>query len=551
MTLIPKEINRIYITGHKHPDTDSVCSAIAYARLKQIQGADAVACRLGELNRETTYVLNKFKVAEPQILDDARMMLKEIEIDSPLTILPDTTIYEAWQLMNATGRQALLVTDEDAHLIGMITNSNLSSVAMGDTAKSIELLQKTPVEYIVKTIKGELIYKPEVTRLNGKVSIVAVAEHKLDRYELSDRTVIVGNDSEAMIQAIDKDAACLVTVWCEEIPPEVIEHAKNKGCVIIKSGHGTLNTSRYIYYSTPVNLIMTKNLITFNKSEYVDDVSNKIIKTRFRAYPVVDDKNRVIGLVSRFHLLNAKRKRIVLVDHNEVSQAVEGVLEADLLEIIDHHRIGDIQTNKPITFRNQLVGSTATIIASLYEEARLIPEKAIAGLLCSAIVSDTLNFKSPTTTPTDFYTAQHLAQIANLNIADLAKEIFTFGAAMADKSMEQIIEHDIKEFNINNTRLMVGQMSLYDISQLDPLKEELVKAMDEYAQRKHLDLLLVLFTSLQQNGSAMLYAGKEKWIAVDAYPGIDNVNLKIFEDIVSRKKQVIPRLSAVIQENKL
>lgn len=551
MTLIPKEINRIYVTGHKHPDSDSVCSAIAYARLKQIQGVDAVACRLGELNRETKYILNKFKVEEPMILDDARMTLQEIEIDSPIAVLPETTIYEAWQLMNSTGRQALVITDEDSRLLGMLTNSNLSAVAMGDTARSIELLKQTPIEYIAKTIKGELVYRPEKTRLNGKVSIVAVAEHKLERYELSDRTVIVGNDTEAMIQAIEKDAACLVVVWCDEIPQEVIEHARVKGCVIIKSGHGTLNTSRYVYYSTPVKLIMSHNLITFNKAEYVDDVSNKIIKTRFRTYPVVDDKDRVLGLVSRFHLLNAKRKRIILVDHNEVSQSVEGILESDLIEIIDHHRIGDIQTNKPITFRNQLVGSTCTIIASLYEEARLIPEKDIAGLLCSAIVSDTLNFKSPTTTPTDFYTAQHLAQIANLSIADLAKEIFTNGAALGDKTMDQIIEHDIKEFNFSNTKLLVGQMSLYDISQLEPLKEELVKAMEDYASRKKIDLLLMLFTSLQQNGSAMLYAGKEGWIAQEAYPGIDNINLHIFEDIVSRKKQVIPRVSAVIQENKL
>lgn len=551
MTLIPKEINRIYITGHKHPDSDSICSAIAYARLKQIQGADAVACRLGEINRETKYILDKFGVEEPMILDDARMTLQEIEIDSPLTILPETTIYEAWQLMNATGRQALLVTDADMHLVGMLTNSNLSAVAMGDTARSIELLRQTPVEYIAKTIKGDLIYKPEKTRLNGKVSIVAVAENKLERYELSDRIVIVGNDEEAMHQAIEKNAACLVIVWCDTIPQSVIEHAVQKECVIIKSGHGTLNTSRYIYYSSPVRLSMSTSVITFNKGEYVDDVSNKIIKSRFRTYPVVDDKHRAVGLVSRFHLLNAKRKKIILVDHNEVSQSVEGILEADLMEIIDHHRIGDIQTNKPITFRNQLVGSSSTIIANLYEEARLIPEPHIAGLLVSAIVSDTLNFKSPTTTPTDFYVAQHLAQIAQLTISELAKEIFTNGAAMGEKTMDQIIEHDIKEFNINGSKVMVGQMSLYDIVQLEPLKEVLVKAMGDYADRKKLNLLLMVFTSLQQNGSAMLYAGKDSYIAEEAYPGIDNQNLHIFEDVVSRKKQIIPRLSAVIQGNKI
>jgi len=420
-------------------------------------------------------------------------------------------------------------------------------VAMGDTAKSIELLSKTPIEYIVKTISGALIYSPKVTRLNGKVSIVAVAEHKLDNYELKDRTVIVGNDTEAQLQAIEKDAACLVIVWADYVKDEVIKLAKEKGCAIILSGHGTLNTSRYIFYSSPIKFIMSTNLITFDKSEFVDDVLNKVVKSRYRSYPVVDDKGKIYGLISRYHLLNARRKQIILVDHNETAQSVDGLMEADLIEVVDHHRIGDIQTTKPINFRNQLVGSTCTIIANLYDENRVPMDKNMAGLLCAAILSDTLNFKSPTTTLTDIHTAQRCARVAELNTDALAKDIFTEGAGLHEKSALEIIENDIKEFTVGNYRVRVGQMSLFDINQVESVREDILKSMKNYVDEKRVDLLLLLFTSLEHHGSAMLYMGKEKWIAEEAYPGIDNNRLSLFADVLSRKKQVMPKLSSVVE----
>ncbi len=535
----------IHVTGHKHPDTDSICSAIAYAALKRKQGLDAIACRLGEVNHETSYILNRFGFEEPKVLNDARMTLSEIDLDEPVTISPETTIFEAWQIIQ-NEKRALVVVDQDLRVLGLVTNSNLSSIAMGDTAKSIELLQKTPISYIAQTLKGTLVYEPEKPHLNGKVSIIAVAEHKLENYELSDRTVILGNDTEAQLQAIDKNAACLVVVWSEKIADSVVEKAKEKGCAIIISGHGTLNTSRYLYYSTPVKFIMSTELLTFQRSEYVDDVLAKLLKSRFRSYPVLDEKRHVYGLISRFHLLNARKKKIILVDHNEVSQSVDAVLDGDLMEVIDHHRIGDITTSKPIMFRNQLVGSTCTIIATLYDEARIPLDGKMAGLLCAAIISDTLNFKSPTTTQTDINIGARLARIAQLNTEDLAKEIFTNGSGIKDKSVEEIIENDIKEFTLGKYRVMVGQMSLYDPNVIEPLRVDLIAAMKAYATEKRLDLLLLLFTGLENNQSAILYAGKESWIATDAFDGITNDSL-VYYEVISRKKQVMPRLSAVVE----
>ena len=538
---------KIHITGHKHPDTDSIVAAISYTELKNKLKQDALACRLGEISHETKYILERFDYRIPMLLEDARMTLADIDIDDPIMISPDTTIYDAWMTMTSE-KKPLTVVDNDDHLLGMVTNSNLTSVAMGDTAKSIELLQKTPIEYIAGTLKGELVYRPEVTRLNGKVSIIAIAEKKLENYELKDRAVIVGNDMEAQMQAIEKDAACLVVVWAESIHPLVIEKAKEKGCAIIISGHGTLNTSRYIFYASPVKFIMSTDLVCFKKEEYVDEALMKLMKSRYRSYPVIDEHNRIFGLVSRFHLLNARKRKVILVDHNEVAQSVDGVLESDLLEVIDHHRIGDIQTNKPITFRNQLVGSTNTILTTLYDENRIEIDKNLAGLMCAAIISDTLNFKSPTTTMEDIHTAQRLARLAEIDLGVLAHDIFTKGSGLKEKSPREIIENDIKEFPFGNYRVRVGQISLYDVSQIEPMREAILKDMEVYIREKRNDLLILVFTSLENNNSAILYAGKERWIATEAFKDISNDQL-VYYNLVSRKKEIIPLIASVIENH--
>lgn len=535
----------IHVTGHKNPDTDSIVAAIAYAQLKRTLGYESIACRLGEINHETEYVLKRFGFEKPVILDDARMQISEIDIDDPVMIDEETTIFDAWQLF-LKHKKALCVVNKEKELIGLLSSSDVSKVAMGDTARSIELLAKTPIEYIAKTINGEIVYKPEKSRLNGKVSIVAVAEQKLNNYELKDRVVIVGNDREAQLQAIEKDAACLVVVWTDKIQSLVIEVAKSHNCAIIISGHGTLNTSRYIYYSTPIKYIMNTELITFSKSEFVDDALSKIVKTRFRSYPVVDDHGAIYGLISRYHLLNARKKKIILVDHNEVSQSVDGLLEADILEVVDHHRIGDIQTNQPINFRNQIVGSSNTIIANLYFENRIEPDVAIAGLMCAAIISDTLNFKSPTTTAIDIETADYLSEIADIDKDELAREIFTIGSGLQTKTPLDIIENDLKEFAMGKYRVMVGQISLYDLDQVVEIRTDLEAEMNKYVLDKRIDVLMLIFTNLEHHGSAILSVGKENWIVQDSYPEANQKDLHLVDNLMSRKKQVIPRLSSVV-----
>lgn len=538
----------VYVVGHRHPDSDSICSAIAYANLKNHLGVNAIACRLGEVNAETDFLLKKFNFRKPLYLDDARSQLYEIAMDDAITIGVDTTIYEAYNLMQQQDKQTLVVVDEKGKLLGVLTNTNMTKVAMGDTALSIELLQKTPIEFISKTIKGKLIYAPEETRLNGKVSIIAISAANLDAYQLRNRTVIVGNDTHAQLEVIAKDAACLIVVWANAVSPAVLDAAREKGCAVILSGHGTLNTARYLFFSSPIKEIMTTDLVTFNKFEYVNEVAKKITKTRYRSYPVVDDNMRVFGVVSRYHVLNSKNKNLILVDHNEVSQSVENVMDAEILEIIDHHRIGDIQTSNPVTFRNQLVGSTSTIVALMYEEHHIKIEKNMAGLMLGAILSDTLNFNSPTTTNVDLEVGKKLAKLADIDIETFAKELFSMGANLENRTMKEIIEHDIKEYSISNYHFRLGQVNIYNLDELKAIKPKLIKAMEEYCVSERLDLLLMIFTSIEKNGSIMYFAGKEKWIVEEAYPSVLYDEDIFIDHVVSRKKQIIPRISDVILE---
>ena len=366
-----KKKDNIFITGHRHPDTDSIASAIAYSHLKKELGQSAVACRLGAMNEETSYILNRFNIEKPVFLKDARASLDEIEMDEATTISMESSVKDAMDLISE-GKRTLAVVDGRNRLIGMVTISNLAKLAMGDTSETIELLKRTPIENIVDAIEGRLVYKPKRFNFDGKTSIVAISESKLEHYNLKNRLVIIGNDAESQKQAILKEAACIVTVWTDEIQKDVLELAKEYDCAIIQSSHGSMNTSRYLLFAPSVREVMTTELVTFNKNEFADDVGRKMLQTRFRSYPVINDQGIVFGFVSRYHILNSNSKKIILVDHNEASQSVEGIEKAQLLEVIDHHRIGDLSTNKPIYFRNEIIGSTASIITKMYEEIVLI-----------------------------------------------------------------------------------------------------------------------------------------------------------------------------------
>lgn len=535
----------VYITGHRHPDTDSIASAIAYALLQRRKGINAVPCRLGPINTETRWLLERFGFEEPMLFEDARATIKEIDMDPPLTITPETTIYETLQLMKQNNKQSYGVVNQKGQLLGMVTRSDLSRVGLGDTAAAIQLLKDTPLDYIAKTIRGFFAYRDEEYHFNGKVSIIAMTETGLKDYDIRDRLVMLGNDTEAQKAAIRKRAGILVVVWTKEIAPEVIELAKAHHCPIIISGHGTMNTSRYLYFAPPVRLIMLKSLVSFNMDEFVEDVGKKMLKSRYRSYPVIDNNNYLRGYLSRYHILDYRNKQVILVDHNEYAQSVKGVEKADLLEIIDHHRICDIATSRPISFRNEIIGSTASIITSIYMENQMDIPKNVAGLLLGAILSDTLKFRSPTTTPKDIGLAKTLAHIADLDIDAFASEMFRVSSNISQKSVQELITQDVKTFQIDSHKVMIAQIIISAVDEVHSIEDELQQEMNSFAIDKELDLFVAAFTSILENGSIFYASGPLSEIVTEAFPNHHGAH-SFQEDILSRKNQIVPLLSRAI-----
>ena len=537
-------INRepVYITGHLHPDTDSVVSAIAYAFYKKTQGEQAVACRLGELNRETKWLLDRFGYEAPVLLKDARKTLAEIELDSPEYITPQTTVLETIRRMHECDRNSFAVLNEDRTIAGYVSKTDLANIALGDTAAEIELLRMTPLEDIVRTIDGKLIYSDEQTHCNGKVSIIAHNANGTSNYEIKDRIVIVGNDSQAHIDLIRRGAGILIAVWAEKISEDVIEAAKEYHCPIIISGHGSMNTSRYLYFAPPVSLIMTKNPVCFRSDMYAEDVGNKMLKTRYRSYPVIDEEGKLFGYAARYHVLNMKNRRIILVDHNEFSQSVHAIEKAQILEVVDHHRINDFATSQPVSFRNEIIGSTATIIATIFRENQILMPKELAGLLLGAILSDTLVFQSPTTTKKDRDAANILAALADLDIEQFAAEMFTSAAGDADLSISEMIVQDIKSFDINGYRAMISQNIVASVDDIRKRGKEIEADMRTLTNKKELDLLVVCFTSVMDDGSVFYSCGQHADICQEAFPDLPGETHSLQKGIYSRKKQILPAL---------
>ncbi len=538
--------DKVYITGHRRPDSDSIVSAIAYAALKQRQGVNAIACRLGDLQEETKYLLERFGFDEPMLFEDARSTLAEIEMDKPLSVNLNTTIYDALKVMEEANMKSIGITNLKNHLVGFASKSDLSKAGLQDTVFSVNLLKETPLINIVSTLDGKLIHEASENHFSGHVSIVAYNQNGVEYYDVLDRMVIVGNDIEAQKALIRKGAAVLLLVWCNDVNEEVIALAKEYNCSIIISGHGTMNTSRYLYFSPPVKLLMKKQFTWFLDDEFVDDAQKVMMKSRYRSYPVVDQDNHLVGFVSRYHLLNYRRKKVILVDHNEYSQSVKGIEHADLIEVVDHHRICDIVTSRPISFRNEIIGSASTIITAIYLENQLSISKNLAGLLLGAIISDTLKFRSPTTTPKDKGIAIMLAKIAELDIDTFASEMFAVSSNISNKTTKELINQDIKRFEIDGNRVLIGQVIVLNLNEVKSIENQLEVELKAYLNDKKADLVVLAFTSIIDNGSIFYGCGDKIDALWEAFPNKVGEQHSFHEDVLSRKNQIVPAITRTI-----
>lgn len=539
----------IYITGHQHPDTDSVVSAIAYSFFKRSQGVPTVPCRLGKLNGETRYLLDRFGFPEPQLLTDARVTLGEVAMDPPSYITPDTTIFESLQQMQQFNRTYCGVVDEGKNLIGFFTKSDISVIGLYDTARSIAIMAQTPLENFRKTLDGRIVYDDTAMELNGKVSVIAMTEEsRLQNYDVEKRIVICGNDPAAQETVICKGAGMLVVVWAQDIAPQVIDCARQYHCPILISGHGGMNTLRYIYFSPSVSQIMKTELVRFTTQELAEDVGRKMLQSRFHVYPVTDPSGKLFGYVSRYHIMQAPSKQLILVDHNEFPQSVRAIEKAQVLEVIDHHRISDFSSQYPVQFRNEIVGSTCTIVATIFRENQIPIPVNLAGLMLGAILSDTLNFHSPTTTEKDRSTANILSAIADLDLEEFGTELFTATASKADTSPEELIKADMKIFEVWGCKLSISQVILATTEDLHLEAADIEAALDRFAEKKDLDLTVLVFTSIQENGSILYFGGNRTAWGKEAFPEDPTAERIFHQGLLSRKQQLLPQLTSVIEK---
>ena len=542
------EQNCVYVTGHRHPDTDSIAAAIGYAFYKRANGIKAIPCRLGKLSAETKYLLKRFGYEQPMLLEDARFKLGEIALDEPVSIAPEKTLCEAIQILAKNNRQICSVVDDEGRLLGIVTRSDAADIAMGDTDSTSRLLKDTPLRSICAAINGKIIYEDPMTRTNGKVGVIAITSEDLSRFDVEGRIVISGSDAKAQTDLIRQGAAILIVVRADMIAPEVLEVAKEHHCSVIISGHGTMNTSRYIYFAPRVSQIMTTTPVKFYASELVEDAGRKMLRSRFHAYPVIDDDEKLLGYVSRYHVMNTGSKKIILVDHNEFSQSVKGIEKAEVLEVIDHHRINDFSTNQPVAFRNEIIGSSATIVATIFRENQIPLPKNLAGLILGAILSDTLKFQSPTTTSKDIATAQFLAGIAGLDIDEFAQEMFSVSANIEGKTLNELLNQDIKFFNIDGCKTMISQVIVTSADTAREMEERVQHLLDQFVKKKELDLLLMVFTSILENGSVVFAAGDKAAWAAEAFPNKKGETMTLQTGVLSRKSQILPRITKVVEK---
>lgn len=541
--------SKVYVIGHKNPDTDSICSAIAYAELKRrITGKFYEARRAGQINEETKYILDRFGVEPPEFLDNVSLQVKDMDINRMKGIDGNVSIKDVWEMMKARNMKTMPIVSGDS-LEGLITIGDIATSYMDVHDSKILAKAQTPYENIKKALDGSMVSSASSAQYtDGKVAIAASGTDIMEDFIEKGDLVILGNRYEAQLCAIELEAACMVICQGTKVPDLIKRLAEEKGIAIISTPHDAFTAARLINQSIPVRYFMSReNLTTFDADELVDDIRETMAKKRYRDFPVLDEKGRFIGFISRRRLLGARKKKVILVDHNERSQSIDGISDAEILEIIDHHRIGSVETVEPVFFRNQPVGSTSTIVAQMYKENGVEINSTMAALMCSAIISDTLLFRSPTCTPADRRTCEELAGIAGINMEELARSMFNAGSDLSGKTAEEICAMDFKQFVCGDMTFGVGQISSMDREELDEIKGKLEPAMNELMKEKELNMLFFMLTDVMEESSDILWAGPgARELIAEAFGAGDGENFRL-DGVVSRKKQMVPAIMGALR----
>ena len=535
-------MNEIYVTGHRNPDTDSIVAAMAYANLRNALGdREYTAVRIGSVNDETLNMLHRFGFEAPPYIKNMRNQVCDLDFDHPPELHRSVPLELAWQSMRDGQIATIPILNDDGTLYGVLSAGDVASYDLRTVYESE--VSDIPLFNLISVLEGYLVneFAETSNSVSGKVQI-AVPKSYSDEAVLSpDSILICGDQPEVIKTALEAHVGCLI-ICQADIPPELTEIAGHT--CIISTPLDARQAARLIYQAVPVmRLCQTQDIVCFHLSDYIDDVKETLLSSRYRCYPVLDENEKVVGTLSRFHLMRPRRKRVVLVDHNEASQSVPGLEQVEILEIIDHHRLADIQTKQPIAVRNEPVGSTNTIITAMYQEHGVMPSPAMAGLMAAAILSDTVMFKSPTCTKRDKAMAERLARIANISLKELGKELFSVTGA-DDKSAEELFMTDYKQFHIAEKDIGVSQITCIDSARLMDRREEFMVTMGELRDKYGFDIIILMITDVLLEGSHILYVGSDD-IIQQAFNVQPKDNQFFLPKVMSRKKQVIPMLTAL------
>ena len=554
-----EELKKTLVLGHRNPDTDSICSAICYAGFKhQLTGENYEPCRAGNVNPETQYVLDYFKLKAPRLVENVKTQVKDIEIRKTKGVSRGISLKNAWGLMQENNVVTLPCVTEEGLLEGVITIGDITKSYMNLYDSSIISKECTKYANILDTLEGSMVVGDSEAYFDrGKVLIAAANPDLMENYIEKHDLVILGNRYESQLCAIEMEAGCIIVCEGAGVSLTIRKLAQERGCAVITTPYDTYTTARLINQSMPISYFMTKeNIIEFSEEDYLDDIREIMASKRHRDFPILDSDGKYIGMISRRNLLGAKGKSIILVDHNEKSQAVEGMESADIREIIDHHRLGTVETMSPVFFRNQPLGCTATIIYQMYQENHMEIDKTTAGLLCSAIISDTLLFRSPTCTPIDKAAGLALAQIAGLDIEKYAIDMFAAGSNLKGKSDGDIFYQDFKRFTVGNSVFGIGQITSLNAVELKDLRTRMSAYTEKEREQHEIDMMFFMLTNILTESTDLICTGQgAEQLVANAFhvkdEDVENVSgqtgIVKLPGVVSRKKQLAPQIMMALQ----
>lgn len=540
----------VFVSGHKNPDSDSICSAIAYADfLFKIGRYNAVPVRIGEVSKETEYILKRFNVETPVLLKTVKQKVEDLDYDKVTVFSKELTLKTAWSLMKQQNLKSAPVLDDHSQLLGLLSTSNIIEGYMDDWDSQILKEANTPIENIIDTLEASILYlDKELKTIKGEVHIAAMtAQEALKRIKENDVVIVGGDRDEAIEQLVERNVSLIILTGSLTIPEPLLKKCMDAHISVISTPYNTFMSSQQIIQAIPVEHVMQKGgLVTFSTDDTVDYVKEVMSETRYRSYPVLDFVGRVVGSISRFQVLNGMKKKVIQVDHNERGQSIDGIEEAEILEIVDHHRVADIQTIGPVLFRAEPVGCTATIVAKCYKEHGVEIPTDMAGLMLGAIISDTLLFKSPTCTPTDTRMAKELAAIAGVDIKEFGMSMFKAGTSLVGKTVEEIFNQDYKKFTFGDLSVGVAQVNTMDIEGFAPYKADMLEYMNKVAIDNHMEFTMLLLTDVINATSEVFVAGPRPDYVATAF------NVELVEQqaslpgVISRKKQVVPVITEAL-----